>query len=58
MQLVDEVTFQIYIEKIGEIKFQKNHSKISWRNYPRFFSEKFKKMMIGIGLLTTAWEYR
>ena len=28
MQLTDEVCFEIYFGKVGEIKFHKNHSKI------------------------------
>ena len=33
MQLVDVVSFEIYLRKIGEIDFPKYHSEIFWRNF-------------------------
>ena len=45
MQLANEVSFQIYVGKIGEIEFQKNQFEI----FQDFFSGKFQKM-IGIRL--------
>ena len=35
MHLADEVTFEIYFEKIGEIKFQSNHSEFFFRKVPK-----------------------
>ena len=35
MNLADDVSFEIYFGKIGENKFQKNHSGIYQRNFPR-----------------------
>jgi hypothetical protein len=52
MQLADLVTFDIYSEKIGEIKFPKYYSEIFQRIFPRLFSGKFQKMMIEIGILS------
>ena len=51
MQRTDDVIFEIFFQKIGEIKFPKNHSYIFWQNLPRFLSGKFRKMVIGIVLL-------
>jgi len=42
------LSFEIYFEIIGEIKFPKNHAEVFWQNFHRFFSGKFRKMKIGI----------
>ena len=51
MRLADEVNFEIYFGKIGEIKFPKNHSGIFDGTFQFFFLGNFRKIMIGIGLL-------
>ena len=51
MPLANEISFEIYFGKIEEIKFSKNHSRTFWRNFPRFFSGEFWKIMVGIWLL-------
>ena len=55
MHLADEVSFEIYSGKIGEIKLPKNNSKIF---DGRFFFRKFQKIKIGIGLMTLIGESR
>ena len=44
IQLADEVIFGIWFWKIGQIKFPKNHSRLFWRNFPRFFFRKSKSV--------------
>lgn len=56
MRLVDEGSFEIYFEKIGEINFPNNYSEMFWQNFTKTFSRKLQKIMIGIGLLLTTQE--
>ena len=56
MQFIDDVSFEIYFGKIGEIKFPKNHSGIFWQNFPRFFFWTFWKIMIGVELLSSIFQ--
>ena len=50
MQMVDELSFEIYFGKIEEIKFPKKSFLIFLTALSEiFFSGKFQEMMIGIG---------
>ena len=39
----NEVSFEIYFGKTGEMKFPKNHCEIFWLNFLRFFLESSEK---------------
>ena len=51
MGLADEVSFPIYLENLEKLSSQKSIPKFVDRTFRDFFSGKFRKKMIAIGLM-------
>ena len=44
--MTDEVSFEIYFRKIGEIKFPNDHSEFFWRKVPKYIDRNMASLLV------------